>query len=200
MLVFLVRYGLLVYFAATFAVVFVWRSYVVYRTTGQNPVVLPTSDDAYGYVGRALKVALAACMAAAGIVAVLGHASPLGRLVLFEQQLVFALGWTCLVLSLAWIAVAQAQMGKSWRIGIDSGKQTPLVDTGLFSVSRNPIFLGMRVQLLGVFLVLPTAVTLAILVAGEMLMQVQVRLEELHLAALHGDGYKAYTTRVRRWL
>jgi protein-S-isoprenylcysteine O-methyltransferase Ste14 len=38
------------------------------------------------------------------------------------------------------------------------------------------------------------------LVAGELLMQIQVRLEEAHLAALHGDDYSAYYSRVRRWL
>lgn len=31
---------------------FVWRSVVVYRKTGINPLVLPQRDDAYGYVRR----------------------------------------------------------------------------------------------------------------------------------------------------
>jgi protein-S-isoprenylcysteine O-methyltransferase Ste14 len=70
----------------------------------------------------------------------------------------------------------------------------------LFGVSRNPIFLSMRVNLLGLLLVLPTTVTLVALVAGELLMQIQVRLEEAHLAGIHGDDYLAYCVRVRRWI
>jgi protein-S-isoprenylcysteine O-methyltransferase Ste14 len=58
----------------------------------------------------------------------------------------------------------------------------------------------MRVNLLGLFLVFPAAATLALLVAGDILMQVQVRLEEQHLLQLHGQSYATYCSRVRRWL
>ncbi|UQN08066.1 isoprenylcysteine carboxylmethyltransferase family protein [Deinococcus sp. QL22] len=67
-------------------------------------------------------------------------------------------------------------------------------------MSRNPIFLGMRLNLLGLFLVLPLAVTLTILVAGKLLMQIQVRLEEAYLSGAHGQAYKQYQQQVRRWL
>jgi len=77
-------------------------------------------------------------------------------------------------------------MGASWRIGIDAQRSTELVQHGLFSVSRNPIF--------------PAASTLALLVAGEIPMQVQVRLEEQHLLQLPGRAYAMYCSRVRRWL
>jgi protein-S-isoprenylcysteine O-methyltransferase Ste14 len=96
--------------------------------------------------------------------------------------------------------LAQAQMGASWRIGIDTNASPPLVTGGLFALSRNPIFLGMRVSLLGLFLVLPNAVTLAILLAGEVLMQIQVRFEEDHLEATGGADYLAYHSSVGRWL
>lgn len=91
-------------------------------------------------------------------------------------------------------------MGASWRIGIDAQRSTELVQHGFFSVSRKPIFLAMRVNLLGLFLVFPAGSTLALLVAGEILMQVQVRLEEQHLLRLNGPAYATYCSRVRRWL
>ncbi len=109
-------------------------------------------------------------------------------------------GFTLHNISLIWIAAAQAQMGSSWRIGIDTQNQTKLVQTGLFRLSRNPIFLGMRLNLLGLFLVLPNAVTLVILLLGDALIQIQVRLEETHLSEAHGEGYQAYCQQVRRWL
>ena len=91
-------------------------------------------------------------------------------------------------------------MGASWRIGIDAAAQPPLVRSGLFALSRNPIFLGMRLALLGLFLALPTGATLAILLLGEVLMQVQVRLEEAHLSEALGRNMKPIADSTRRWL
>jgi protein-S-isoprenylcysteine O-methyltransferase Ste14 len=105
-----------------------------------------------------------------------------------------------LLVSLVWVALAQVQMGKSWRIGIDKENKTDLVETGIFSLSRNPIFLGMRAMLFGLFLMIPNALTLLTWILGDVLMQIQVRLEEEFLRSVHGDGYQDYKTRVRRWI
>ena len=198
---FSVLMALFTYFICFFLLAFVWRSVVVYRRTGKNPVVLPAQDNAYGYVGRAFKIVIAAVAAVVTLNAALPDASDwFGRLAFLEVQALHVAGWTLLIASLVWLLVAQAQMGDSWRVGIDSNNSTDLVSKGLFSVSRNPIFLSMRVNLLGLFFVLPSGATLTILVAGEILMQLQVRLEEAHLAALHGKPYAQYKAGVRRWL
>jgi protein-S-isoprenylcysteine O-methyltransferase Ste14 len=53
---------------------------------------------------------------------------------------------------------------------------------------------------------LPTNLTMRIesnllaLVLGVVLIQIQVRLEEEHLKALHGGKYEEYRCRVRRWV
>ena len=189
------------YFICYFLLAFVWRSLLVYRRTGKNPLVLPAEDNAYGYVGRAFKVVIAAVAAVVTLNAAMPQASSwLGLLTFLQVQPLYLTGWVLLFASLAWLVVAQAQMGNSWRVGIDSKNTTALVSSGLFSVSRNPIFLAMRVNLLGLFFVLPSGATLTIVAAGEILMQIQVRLEEVHLAALHGEQYMQYTALVRRWL
>ncbi|WP_022802545.1 methyltransferase family protein [Deinococcus ficus] len=192
---------LLTYSLAYFLVAFVWRSVHVWRTTGVNPMVLTADDSAYGYVGRGMRGVLltwlALVVAAVAIPPLLASLGPLSAL---HRPAVGLLGWALLLGSLVWIAAAQVAMGASWRIGIDRAVRTALVRTGPFARSRNPIFLGMRVNLLGLFLVLPNAVTLGKLIAGELLMQVQVRLEEAHLQAVHGDAYADYRRQVRRWL
>ena len=71
---------------------------------------------------------------------------------------------------------------------------------GVFRFSRNPIFLGMMLTLLGLFLVIPNALTLLTLVMGVVLIQIQVRLEEEFLARTHGEAYIEYKQHVRRWL
>ena len=55
-------------------------------------------------------------------------------------------------------------------------------------------------MLLGVFLIIPNAVTLIILITGELLIQIQVRLEEEFLTRAHGQAYLAYQKQVRRWV
>jgi protein-S-isoprenylcysteine O-methyltransferase Ste14 len=193
--------ALLIYYTVVFVMAFAWRSLLVYRRTGVNPLVLPSTADAYGYVGRAFKVTIAG-IAAVVISMALWPASQnyFGRWTVLSTPALAYLGWALLIATLVWLVIAQIQMGTSWRIGIDDKHRTELVQRGLFTLSRNPIFLAMRINLLGLFLIFPSAVTAALLVAGEILMQVQVRLEEKHLSNLHGAAYDAYREKVRRWL
>jgi len=83
-----------------------------------------------------------------------------------------------MVLSLFWILIAQFQMKKSWRIGIDEELKTELITTGLFKYSRNPIFSGIIVNLIGLFFTLPTLVSLSFFLISYILIQTQIRLEE----------------------
>ena len=91
-------------------------------------------------------------------------------------------------------------MGESWRIGIDHEHQTALVRTGVFGFSRNPIFLGMTITLVGLFFVIPNTLTALTLLIGAVLIQIQVRLEEEFLTKTHGKEYGEYRQQVRRWL
>lgn len=193
--------SLLAFLVLHVALTFVWRTVVVRRRAGIDPLVLPSRDDAYGYVGRAFKaslvgVALVVVAEAVGI----GDLHRLGALHGLEHPAIRTTGWALLWVSLGWTVVAQAQMGRSWRIGIDEACGTELVVRGVFALSRNPIFLGLRATMLGLFLVLPGGSTLALLVAAELLMQIQVRLEEAHLAERHGARYAEYAGAVRRWI
>ena len=105
-----------------------------------------------------------------------------------------------LVLSILWISIAEYQMAASWRIGIDYNETTELVSRGLFKVSRNPVFLGVFVSYIGMFLIMPNALSFAIMLLMVVSIQVQVRLEEEYLLAVHGDAYREYKKKVRRWI
>ena len=195
------RTALLIYCVIVFTFAFALRSLLVYRRSGVNPLVLPSTDDAYGYVALAFKVVIVGV----GVVVIGLAIWPdsqiyFGRWAALSSPTLAYVGWAVLIASLIWLLIAQAQMGASWRIGIDDKRRTELVQHGLFSLSRNPIFLALRLNLVGLFLVFPSAVTSALLAAGEILIQVQVRLEEQHLANLHGAAYDAYRVKVRRWL
>jgi len=108
--------------------------------------------------------------------------------------------FTLLLLSLVLVWVAQSQMANSWRIGIDEKNKTELVTNGLFSVSRNPIFLGIVIVNFGLFLIIPNAFTLLILSLSMVSINTQIRLEEAFLKTIHGNAYEQYLGNVRRWI
>ncbi len=69
-----------------------------------------------------------------------------------------------------------------------------------FSLTRNPMYLGMALLLLGVALLLGTVSSIAPVVGFAILMDLRfVRIEEDMLAQQFGDEWERYRTRVRRW-
>jgi len=96
---------------------------------------------------------------------------------------------------------AQLAMGDAWRIGVDPEERTRLVTDGPFALVRNPIYSAMAPTVLGLALMVPSAVAiaaLACLVAG---LELQVRLvEEPHLLKAHGTAYAEYAARVGRFV
>lgn len=195
------RYFLPIYLLAYFGAAFFWRSYAVWKRTGVNPVVFKGSDSAHDFIGRLFKVLFAAIV----VVVVIHSFVPSAYRYLMpihplERRWISLTGIVLLLVSLVWTILAQAQMGDSWRIGIDKEQRTHLVQTGVFRLSRNPIFVGMIATLMGLFLVIPNVATLITFVVGVILISIQVRLEEEHLTRTHGDAYAGYCGEVRRWI
>ena len=58
------------------------------------------------------------------------------------------------------IVIAQWHMRQSWRVGIDYENKTQLVTKGLFKVSQESHLLIPYNALIGLFLIIPNAVTL----------------------------------------
>ena len=195
------RYFLPAYFVVFICLAFLWRSARVWKATGRNPYRIGWSESAHDYIGRtfAVLVVLTAAMVAIYLFLPAAYAYLMPMLWLSSPALIWT-GLACLIFGLIWMVAAQETMGASWRIGVDSDVRTALVTHGMFSLSRNPIFLGMRIMLLGLFLTLPNALSFAIALLGDTLIQVQTRLEEQHMFNLHGEVYRDYTRRTRRWI
>lgn len=197
----ILRYFLPIYLMVYFPTAFFWRSYWVWKRTGVNPYKLGKADNAHDFVGMLFRLTLVAITSVIILYSLSSEAYQYLTPVRWREQSVLVLiGSGLLLASLVWTLIAQAQMGNSWRIGIDAGAKTQLVTHGVFGISRNPIFLGMRLTLLGFFLILPNAVTLTTLVLDNALMQIQVRLEEEYLSGIHGGDYRRYCQQTRRWL
>lgn len=112
------------------------------------------------------------------------------------------------LVGVAEIAIALGLFG--WAVSTFARLKTPvipirraraLVEEGPFKLTRNPMYVGFTVLYLGITFVanafwplvlLPEAIALTYLFA--------IRREEAYLTREFGDEYKAYCSRVRRWL
>lgn len=183
-----------------FLIVFVIPSIRVKRKTGINPYVFKNTDSAHDFLGKVS----APITSLIFIVALVNLFYPEGLqyfapFAWLEISILKYAGFAIIHLALLWIIVAQVQMSNSWRVGIDHSAKTELKTNGLFSVSRNPVFLGMLITLAGIFFILPNAITLLVFVASTLLFQVQARLEEEYLYKTHGENYLNYCQKTGRW-
>jgi len=80
-------------------------------------------------------------------------------------------------------------------------RSTALVTAGVLTLSRNPMYLGMVLILLGVALLLGSAAPFAVVALFALALDRRfIRVEERMLADAFGDDWRAYRRRVRRWL
>ena len=78
---------------------------------------------------------------------------------------------------------------------------TTIVDTGPYRFTRNPIYLGMVLGLLGLTIALNSLWLLLTLVPFALVIRYGVvAREEAYLERKFGDDYRRYRARVRRWL
>jgi protein-S-isoprenylcysteine O-methyltransferase Ste14 len=76
-----------------------------------------------------------------------------------------------------------------------------LVSSGIYRFSRNPMYLGFVLALVGVAALLSNAVSLVFIPAFVLYMnRFQIKPEERTLSAMFGQEFTAYTQRVRRWI
>lgn len=76
-----------------------------------------------------------------------------------------------------------------------------IVDSGPYGLTRNPIYLAMIWLIFGLALGLDTALLIIAMIVFAVLIRYQVIVhEEAYLESKFGDEYRAYRSRVRRWL
>lgn len=192
---------LLFYFIIYSSLVFFLRSYLLWRKTNINPLTFNKTDDAHGYNG---KVFTFISLLEFGVILFYALAPEKSHYLLpfwyLELPILIQIGWVLLVFSLIIVWLAQSNMKGSWRIGIDEINKTKLITEGLYSYSRNPIFLGIVIANVGLFLVMPNAFTLLIVSLSTISINTQVRLEEEFLDKKFGKEYINYKNNVSRWI
>lgn len=121
----------------------------------------------------------------------------------FSWSLQVPLAVVLLLLAITVMAVAAAAfVGHKTTVNpMKPGNASRLITTGIFSLSRNPIYLG-DLLLLGAFAVWLGHVTNFVLlpVFVVYINRFQIEPEEAALTRLFGASYVTYQTQVRRWI
>ena len=76
-----------------------------------------------------------------------------------------------------------------------------LVTTGIYRLSRNPMYLGMALLSIGVAMVFSSGAAVVLtLLAATIIDRAVIKREEAYLTRRFGEQYSSYACEVRRWL
>jgi protein-S-isoprenylcysteine O-methyltransferase Ste14 len=110
-------------------------------------------------------------------------------------------GVVLILIGISFIVLARhefAQYGQPTDPGHPTSK---VVETGVFAISRNPLYLGSAIVILGIALAMNILWTLVTLIASIIVCHyVLIIPEEKYLAEKFGEEYENYTATVHRWL
>ncbi len=118
----------------------------------------------------------------------------------FENILLDILGYFLLIKGFILFVISHAQMGKSWRMGIDSRTKTRLVTNRLFKYSRNPVYLSLLVQATGITILVFNITTIIVLILLLVNFHLVIKSEESFLEKKFGKEYTKYKNKVRRFI
>ncbi len=147
---------------AMFLIVFVLRSIVQKRRTGDSGLRAGGLSASFGSLEWVAGWLLVAAMLAA-------LAAPIAEIVgldpLTSNVWVRGTGVVIAAAGIALTFLAQISMGTEWRIGIDTTETTGLVTGGAFTIARNPIFSSMLITAVGLTLMVPSPISITGLIA-----------------------------------
>ena len=92
-------------------------------------------------------------------------------------------------------------MRDSWRAGVSKTEKTKLVTSGIFSISRNPAFLGFDLVYLGILLMFFNWVLFVVSIFAALMFHLQiVNVEEDFLLETFDEEYLQYKKKVNRYI
>lgn len=118
---------------------------------------------------------------------------------LFSSQMIRGIGLALLGLGTCLFIIAMATMQDNWRAGIPEKDKTDMVTTGIYTISRNPAFLGFDLTYIGASLAFGNIIVLILTALTIALMHLQILEEEKYLETTFGNRYDTYKNKVGRY-
>ena len=102
--------------------------------------------------------------------------------------------------SLGIAAASLKDLGDSWRVGVIEEQETELIETGVYSFSRNPYCLAYLLMFAAYTTLLQSILLLALSVIGFGMVHTMILREERYLVNKHAADYERYRNRVPRYM
>ncbi|OHD13654.1 MAG: phospholipid methyltransferase [Spirochaetes bacterium GWD1_27_9] len=119
---------------------------------------------------------------------------------LIDNNIFKVIGFIVGMFGLSICLYAQIKMGNSWRVGIDEKNKTKLITTGLYSIIRNPTYLGLFLLNVGFWIIIPTVTIFTLNIIFIYTLEIQVRCEEDYLEKTQGEEYLKYKKKTKRYI
>jgi protein-S-isoprenylcysteine O-methyltransferase Ste14 len=131
----------------------------------------------------------------------LGYFFPLRLSTWVPRPALLVIGAALLLCGLALITITRGAFRQAGQPTDPGNPTTRLITSGVFALSRNPLYLGAVACFTGLALLLNSPWLLALLIPTVIAVQTMLILpEEQYLEAKFGDPYRQYARSVRRWL
>jgi protein-S-isoprenylcysteine O-methyltransferase Ste14 len=138
---------------------------------------------------------------AAGLASVLAWLEPLPFLPGPFAGMLRLLGYVIIAAAIALLVSAEREFKRVGTPVRPTAATQQIVSSGVFRYTRNPMYLGMTIILVGAALAANSLWFLLVApVAVIAVTKLAIEREERYLSRKFGPGYQAYKTRVRRWL
>ena len=136
------------------------------------------------------------CLVSLGLQYVIPYSFPPG----IEPKILVPIGVVLVITSIGFIVLSRREFRRHDQ-PTDPGHPTnKVIKTGLFSITRNPLYLGGAILFFGIALLMRTYWALIALVVSIIVCQSMLIIpEEKYLAEKFGREYKEYTETVHRW-
>jgi protein-S-isoprenylcysteine O-methyltransferase Ste14 len=187
-----------------FLIVFIGRSIFLYARHGVNPLVLGIGKTGLRrivefafFAGLLLWIIEIFSNAFHWDWHIFGNAS---SIILANIVLIKISGVAFILIGFSMFVLALVSFGHSWRIGIDEKSPGDLVTLGIFSISRNPIFLFIDLYFVGTFFIYSSTFFLVAAILVVVGLHYQILQEESFLKNNYGEPYLRYMERTSRYL
>jgi protein-S-isoprenylcysteine O-methyltransferase Ste14 len=104
------------------------------------------------------------------------------------------------IIFLVLMTLARLNLGSSWRVGLDYNTKDKLITEGFYRYMRNPYFTLLLSFQFAIILISPNAIVIFAFIQSCLLLNLQVREEEVFLQEKYGEEYTIYKNRVGRFI
>lgn len=117
-----------------------------------------------------------------------------------NQYIIYFVGMAIAFTGDVIFTISVITMKDSWRAGIAKKDQTKMVTDGIYSVSRNPAFLGFDLVYVGILIMYFNFVLLIFTLFAITMLHLQILEEEKYLPTVFGEDYIEYKKHTHRYL